>query len=170
MTPTREDILALETWKAIKKGHARFLRNAVKRIRSGCCQGYEECCRDLARSNGLRIPLERALLIYDILISSSLFCFPALPTIFRNLIQLFASVLHNTLCSLIWIRSGITTLARLLNSLRKIKPTCFNLSSSVIQICSRLYQNLRHRLRHYTTSKSKWFLWSELCLNSPAVW
>ena len=74
--PIREDILVYSTWEAAKRGRARFLYNAVNRIRSGCYRGYEECCRDLARSNGLRIPLERALLIHDILVSSSLFGFP----------------------------------------------------------------------------------------------
>ncbi len=74
--PIREDILAYGTWEAAKRGRARFLRDAVKRIRSGCYWEYEECCRDLARSNGLRIPLERALLTHDILVSSSLFGFP----------------------------------------------------------------------------------------------
>lgn len=71
--PTREDILLHGILEATKRGLARFLRNAAYRIRSGWCQGYEGCCRDLARSNGLRVQLERALLTYDILVSSSLF-------------------------------------------------------------------------------------------------
>lgn len=99
--PIKEDILVHGVWEATKRGHTRFLRNAVNRIRSGCSRGYEECCRDVARSNGLRIPLERALLTHDILVSSSLFSFPVPLTFFRNLIHLFASFLHNILCSLV---------------------------------------------------------------------
>lgn len=30
---------------------------------------YEICCRDLCRLNGLEVPLERALLTHDILVS-----------------------------------------------------------------------------------------------------
>jgi hypothetical protein len=101
IAPVKEDILDYGTRDATKRGHARFLRNAANRIRSGCCPGYEECCRNLARSNGLRILLERALLTHDILVSSSLFSFTVLLTFCRNLIQLFASVLHNILCSLV---------------------------------------------------------------------
>lgn len=95
--PIREDILVHGTGEATKKSQARFLRNAANRIRSGRCRGYEECCRDLARSNGLRIALERALLTHDVLVSSSLFDFQNLLRLFRNLIHLFASVLRNVL-------------------------------------------------------------------------
>ncbi len=119
--PTREDILDHGSWEATKRGRARFLRNAVNGIRSGCCRIYEECCRDLARSNGLTIPLERALLTHDILVSSSLFGFPTLLTIFSNLNHLFASFLHNILCSLVSVSSGVTTLTRRSSSLRKTK-------------------------------------------------
>ena len=138
----------------------------MKKIRSECCQKYEKCCHDLAQSKDLKISLKRTLLIYDILINSSLFCFLTLLTIFKNLIQLFANVSHNILCSLIWIRSEITTFAKLLNFLRKIKSICFNLFNNIIQIRLKLCQNLKHRL----IQKFKWFLWFKLCLNSSTIW
>jgi len=71
--PTREEVLAHGTLDATRRGLARFLRNAAYRIRSECYGGYEECCRDLAQLIGLRVQLERALLTYDILVSSTLF-------------------------------------------------------------------------------------------------
>ena len=132
MTLIKENILIHETWKMFKKNHVRFFRNAVKRIRFECYQKYEKCCRDFIQLKDLRILFKKTLLIYDILISFSLFCFSTLSIIFKNLIQLFANVSHNILCSLIWIRNEITIFAKLLNFLRKIKSTCFNLFSSVI--------------------------------------
>ncbi len=89
--PAKEDILVHDTGEAIKRGRARFLRKAADRIRSGCCQGYEECYRHIALSHGLRIPLERALLIHDILVSSSPFDFEIPLTFFRNLTSLMVS-------------------------------------------------------------------------------
>lgn len=137
--PTREDILVHGIREATNRGYVYFLRNAVDRIRSDCSQGFELCCRDLARSKGLSIPLERALLIHDILVSYSLFGFPISLTSLRNLIHLFGGLSHGILCSLVLIRRGITTLARPSSSLRRTKPTCFNLSRSVTQIRSKLY-------------------------------
>jgi hypothetical protein len=130
-TSTRKDILNHDNWEATKRGRVRFLRNAMNGIHFKCCRIYEECCRDLVRSNDLRISLERALLTHDILVSSSLFGFPILLTIFSNLNHLFASFLHNILCFLVLVNSGVTTLTRRSSSLRKTKPTCFNLSRSV---------------------------------------
>lgn len=131
--PIREDILDYSTGEATKKSQARFLRNAANRIRSRRCRGYEECYRNLARSNGrLRIALERALLTHDVLVSSSLFDSQNLLRLFRNLIYLFVSVLRNVLYFSAWIRYRITALVRHLSSFRKTKPTCFNLSRSVI--------------------------------------
>jgi len=98
--PIKEDILVHGIWEATQRVHARFLLNAVNKIRSGCYRGFEECCRDLARSNGLAIPLERALLIYDILVSSSLFGLRILLTFFRSPIHEFADYSSNVLCSL----------------------------------------------------------------------
>lgn len=126
--PVKEDILVHGTREAIKRSRARFLQKAANRIRSGYCQGYEECCRNIAISNGLQIPLERALLIHDDLVSSSPFDFEIQLTFFRNLIILFASILYNTLCSMGLIPCGNTTPARALSSLRKIKTTCYSLS------------------------------------------
>ena len=146
MTSIKKNILTHETREAIKKNHVRFLRNAIKKIRFECCQKYKKCCRDLAQLKDLKILFEKTLLTYDILINFSLFCFSILSTISKNLIQLFASVSHNILCSLIWIRNEITIFAKFLNFLRKIKSIYFNLFNSVIQIRSKLCQNLKHRL------------------------
>ena len=101
ITSIKKNILIYETRKAIKKNHVRFFRNIMKKICSECCQEYEKYCYNFVQLKNLRISLEKTLLIYDILINSSLFCFSTLLIIFRNLIQLFASVLHNILCSLI---------------------------------------------------------------------
>ena len=99
MAPEADDIERYGLQEATKRRHARFLRNAASRIRS--CRGYEECCRDRARVNRLGLELERALLIYDVLVSSSLFGFQTPLTFLRNLIHVFASVLRNTFSSLV---------------------------------------------------------------------
>lgn len=101
--PTKEDILILGFKKATVIAHAGFLSNAVNEIRSRRCQGYKECCRHYARSNGLAITFERILLIHDIVVSSFLFALrPSnFANILRNLIHQFANVLRNAFCFLV---------------------------------------------------------------------
>lgn len=132
--PTTEDVQVYGTLEATKRGHARFVRKAASRIRSGCCRGYEDCCRDIARLNDLEVPLERALLTYDILVSSLAFGFWLLLTFVRNLIYLSVSISRNALRSLVQISNGTTTHASALSSWRKSSPISFNLFRNVIQI------------------------------------
>lgn len=68
ITPIRDDILFHGSWEATKRAHACFLRNAVNAIRSTRSQGLKKCYRNVARSFGLEIPLERMILNYDILV------------------------------------------------------------------------------------------------------
>ena len=99
MAPETDEIERYGFQEATKRRHASFLRNAASRIRS--CPGYEECCRNRARVNRLGLELERALLIYDVLVGSSLFGFPTPLTFLRDLIYVLASVLRNTFSSLV---------------------------------------------------------------------
>ena len=98
-TPTDEDKSIYGVWEAIRRAHARFLRSAVNAIRSRHGQGHGECYRDVARSNGLEIPLQREILKHDILVSSSLVCL-CIPLIgfSRNPVPKFANALRNALC------------------------------------------------------------------------
>ena len=70
-TPTKEHVSAHGTEVATRKAQIGFLRNTAATIRSGRSHGYEECCREVAQSHDLTILLERAILVYDILVSSS---------------------------------------------------------------------------------------------------
>ena len=61
----------------------------------------KEIVPEMSRSNGLAIPLERAILNHDILVSSSLIGLGIPLTFFRNLILKFANSLRDVLCSLV---------------------------------------------------------------------
>ena len=100
-TPTEKDISVHGIWDATRRAHAHFLLNAVNAIRSGRGRGLEECYRGIARSNGLAISLERAILNHDILVGSSLIGLEISLTSFRDLILKFANSLRDVLCSLV---------------------------------------------------------------------
>lgn len=92
---------AYGTEEATRRACDYFLNNAVTVIHSGCGPGLEKCYRDVALKYGLEIPLERAILSYDILVSFFLVGFHSSLTLVRNLKTEFASVLCNYLCSLV---------------------------------------------------------------------
>ncbi|KAF2838463.1 hypothetical protein M501DRAFT_1016564 [Patellaria atrata CBS 101060] len=64
--PVDADIRIHGKSHAKKRAETRFLRNAVKAIRSGLGRGLELCYCDIARSHGLQAPLEQAILAEDI--------------------------------------------------------------------------------------------------------
>ena len=98
-TPTNEDKSIHSVWEARRRAQAHFLGNAVNAIRSKCGRGHGECYRDVARSNGLEIPLQREILKHDILVSSSLVSlYIPLTRCSRNLVPNFADALRNGLC------------------------------------------------------------------------
>jgi len=72
--PTESDILIHGTWRANSRAQAFFLDRALEAIRLRQSyepqdQAREACYRDVARSNGLVVLLERAILNHDILVS-----------------------------------------------------------------------------------------------------
>lgn len=70
-TAIKEHISAYGTEVATRKAQTDFLRNAAATICSGYSYGYEECCREVAHWHDLTMLLKRAILIHDILVSSS---------------------------------------------------------------------------------------------------
>ena len=166
--PTKEKKLTYDSLKATKKGRARFLRKAANTIRTAYSKQYEEYCTVLARSIGLGIALERALLIRNIMVSLSLLDSGDSLTCFKHLSHPFASVLHNTSYSLAWMRCRIMSAAKHLTSLRRTRPRCFDHSRNAVPIHSKTYQMIRPRRRKAQSSKrsSSYVAF----LNFPAVW
>ncbi len=99
--PIEKDISVHGIWDATRRAHARFLLKAVNAIRSRFGREREGFYRNIARSNGLEIPLERAILNHDILVGSSLIGLVIPLTSFRDLLLKFANSLRDVLCSLV---------------------------------------------------------------------
>ncbi len=73
-SPRECDVWIHGTWRANWRAQAFFLDRALKVIRLRQSyepqgQAREACYRDAARANGLMVPLERAILNHDILVS-----------------------------------------------------------------------------------------------------
>ena len=127
----------LTSWhlKATQRAHARFLLNTMKKIRFRRHRGYEEYYRDLARSNKLMIPLERALLIYNIPISSLLFGLQPL-LIFWSPIHEFAELFNRSFVFL-----GLNLL-RYYNSCDALRLLAKD-EADMLKPFSRLYESAR---------------------------
>lgn len=74
-----------------------FLKNAADAIRFGCSPEYDTFYHDVVQSNGLHVPLERAILMYDIQVSHPLFVLSAPLTNFEasppNILKTFSQSL-----------------------------------------------------------------------------
>jgi len=66
--PAEGDVRIHGTPEAKRRAQTGFLHNAVKAIRRGWGPGPEVCYRDAARLSGLKVALERAILVWDILV------------------------------------------------------------------------------------------------------
>ncbi len=94
------------TPEAKRRAQTGFLHNAVKAIRGGKGPGPEVCYRDAARLDGLKVALERAILVWDILVRHPHIDPPTyLLMIFRSPILRSLSVSHKTSHSFVSISS-----------------------------------------------------------------
>ena len=167
-TPTKKKKLTYDSLKATKKNRVRFFRKVVNTIRIAYNKQYEKYCTVLARFIGLKITLEKALLIRNIMISLSLFDSEDSLTCFKHLSHSFANVLHNISYSLTWMRCRIMNAAKHLTSLRKIRSRCFDHFKNAVSIHSKTYQMIKFR-RRKTQSSKRSFSYVTF-LNFSAIW
>ena len=68
--PVEEDIRIHGIWEAKKRAQINTLNNAAEVTRNGWGHGPAECYRTAIGKAGLRVELERAILCWDIQVSS----------------------------------------------------------------------------------------------------